>query len=67
MAKEETKKAVMLKRCVVDGEIKKPLDEITVTKEDYTFLCGCGKAADPKTEAGKQAIDELKAAGKKAA
>jgi len=62
MAKEETKKVTLLKKIVVEGEICEQGDEVSVSKEDSVFLIGCGKAADPKSDEAKDAVEAAKKA-----
>lgn len=70
MAASKKIKVVLLKGCVVAGKNEPAFKEVTLDASDAHYLIVCNTAANPKTEEGKEAIEEAKelaAAAKKAA
>jgi hypothetical protein len=53
-------KVTLLKACVVDGENCKQFDDVSPAFNDAVYLIGCGTAADPRTDEGKEAVTAAK-------
>lgn len=62
MTQSKKMKVVLLLGCVVAGEDRDALEEVTLDRSDANYLIACGTAADPKTETGKELIERAEEA-----